>query len=107
MTTLLKKGQPFEWNTECQMAFETLVQKLITAPILQYPNFEEPFILTTDASQYAIGSVISQGGIGHDLPIAYASRTLNKVEHNYSTTEKELLSILWSVKHFRSYLLGR
>lgn len=59
MTTLLKKGQPFEWTTECQTAFETLVQKLVTAPILQYPNFEEPFILTTDTSQYAIGSIIS------------------------------------------------
>ncbi|KAL4101311.1 hypothetical protein QTP88_021331 [Uroleucon formosanum] len=107
MTTLLKKGQPFEWTAECQTAFETLVQKLVTAPILQYPNFEEPFILTTDASQYAIGSIISQGEIGHDLPIAYASRTLNKAEQNYSTTEKELLSIVWSVKHFRPYLLGR
>jgi len=107
MTTLLKKGQPFEWTTECQTAFETLVQRLVTAPILQYPNFEEPFILTTDASQYAIGSILSQGEIGHDLPIAYASRTLNKAEQNYSTTEKELLSIIWSVKHFRPYLLGR
>ncbi|KAL4082984.1 hypothetical protein QTP88_028314 [Uroleucon formosanum] len=107
MTTLLKKGQPFEWTAECQTAFETLVQKLVTAPILQYPNFEEPFILTTDASQYAIGSIISQGEIGQDLPIAYASRTLNKAEQNYSTTEKELLSIVWSVKHFRPYLLGR
>ncbi|KAL4085202.1 hypothetical protein QTP88_027061 [Uroleucon formosanum] len=107
MTTLLKKGQPFEWTAECQTSFETLVQKLVTAPILQYPNFEEPFILTTDASQYAIGSIISQGEIGHDLPIAYASRTLNKAEQNYSTTEKELLSIVWSVKHFRPYLLGR
>lgn len=63
--------------------------------------------MTTDASQYAIGSAISQGEIGHDLPIAYASRTLNKAERNYSTTEKELLSIVWSVKLFRSYLLGR
>ncbi|KAL4135886.1 hypothetical protein QTP88_007468 [Uroleucon formosanum] len=108
ITILLKKGQPFEWTAECQTAFETLIQKLIQAPILQYPNFEELFILTTDAIGYAIGSVLSQGReIGQDLPIAYASRTLNKAEQNYSTTEKELLSIVWSVKHFRPYLLGR
>ncbi|KAL4092465.1 hypothetical protein QTP88_026966 [Uroleucon formosanum] len=108
ITILLKKGQSFEWTAECQTAFETLIRKLIQAPILQYPNFEEPFILTTDASGYAIGSIISQGReIGQDLPIAYASRTLNKAEQNYSTTEKELLSIVWSVKHFRPYLLGR
>jgi len=108
LTTLLKNGQPFGWTAECQAAFETLIRKLIQAPILQYPNFEEPFILTTDESQYAIGSVISQGReIGKYLPIAYASRTLNKAEQNYSTTEKELLSIVWSVKHFGPYLLGR
>jgi len=108
LTTLLKKGQHFEWTAECQASFETLIRKLIQAPILQYPNFEEPFILTTDASQYAIGSVISQGReIGQDLLIPYASLTLNKVEQNYSTTEKELLSIVWSVKHFRPYILGR
>jgi hypothetical protein len=107
LTALLKKGQPFEWTSECHTAFKTLIQKLINAPILQYPNFEKTFILTTDASQYAIGSIISQGDIGQDLPIAYASRTLNKAEQNYSTTEKELLSIVWSVKNFRPYLLGR
>jgi hypothetical protein len=80
---------------------------LTTAPILKYPNFEEEFILTTDASSYAIGSVLSQGPIGKDLPIAYASRTLSKVECNYSNIERELLSIIWSVKHFRPYLYGR
>jgi len=95
LTTLLKKGQHFEWNAESLAAFEKLIRKLIQALIFQYPNFEEPFILTTDASQYTIGSVISQGReIGKDLPIAYASRTLNTAKQNYGTTEKELLSIV-------------
>lgn len=76
-------------------------------PILQYPDFEKPFVLTTDASNVAIGSVLSQGTIGSDLPVAYASRTLNTHEQNYSTTEKELLAIVWSVKYFRPYLFGR
>ncbi|KAL4083643.1 hypothetical protein QTP88_028959 [Uroleucon formosanum] len=104
---LRKKNVPFEWTIEAQIAFDTLKEKLINAPILQYPNFEKEFVLTTDASQFAIGSILSQGIPGQDLPIAYASRTLNKAEQAYSTTEKELLSIVWAVKHFRPYLLGR
>jgi hypothetical protein len=73
---------------------------------LQYPNFE-PFIVSTDASGYAIGAVLSQGKLGSDKPVAYASRTLNGAELNYPTVEKELLAIVWACKHFRPYLLGR
>ncbi len=83
-----------------------LKEKLITAPVLTYPNFNEEFIVTTDASAYAIGAVLSQGKIGNDRPIAYASRILNKAEQNYSTTEKELLAIVWAVKYFRPYVYG-
>jgi hypothetical protein len=107
LTRLLKKDTPFEWTTECEAAFKNLIDKLTTAPVLQYPDFERTFILTTDASQFAIGSVLSQGNPGSDHPIAYASRTLNKAEQSYSTAEKELLSIVWSIKNFRPYLLGR
>jgi len=107
LTALLNKDISFEWSTECQIAFEKLKQKLVEASVLQYPDFERPFILTTDASQFAIGSILSQGTPGQDRPIAYASRTLNKAEQAYSTTEKELLSIVWVVKNFRPYLLGR
>lgn len=80
---------------------------LTNEPILQYPNFSESFNLTTDASNFAIGAVLSQGKIGSDLPVAYASRTLNTSETNYSTIEKELLAIIWAVKYFRPYLFGR
>ena len=107
LTLLLKKDMPFEWTSEQAKSFDAFRQILTTRPILQYPDFSQEFILTTDASNYAIGSVLSQGLIGKDLPIAYASRTLNKSEQNYSTTEKELLAIVWSVKHFRPYLYGR
>jgi hypothetical protein len=55
----------------------------------------------------AIGTILSQGNIGSDLPIAYISRTLNKAEKNYNTTEKELLAIVWANKQFRPYLFGR
>lgn len=84
-----------------------LKEKLTTSPDLQYPDFTKPFVLTTDASGYAVGAVLSQGPIGNDLPIAYASRTFNQAESNYSIVEKELLAIVWACKHFRPYLLGR
>lgn len=80
---------------------------LINAPILQYPDFDQPFILTTDASDVAIGAVLSQGKIGSDNPVAYPSRTLSDTEQKYSTIEKELLSIVWAIKYFRPYLYGR
>jgi len=72
-------------------------------PILIYPNFEKKFSLTTDASNIAIGAVLSQ----EHKPICYASRTLNEHELNYSAIKKELLAIVWAMKYFRSYLFGR
>ncbi|GBP17500.1 Retrovirus-related Pol polyprotein from transposon 412 [Eumeta japonica] len=101
LTNLLKKDIRFNWTEEQQKSFD-LMRKILTSPkILQYPDFSKPFILTTDASNYAIGAILSQGEIGQDLPIAYASRTLNNAEGNYSTTEKELVAIKWAVQHFR------
>jgi len=91
----------------CQHSFETLKNFLTPVPILQYPDFSRPFNLTCDTSNYTIGCVLSQEPIGKDLPIAYASRTLNKVEINYNTTQKELSSIDWGIKVFRSYLFGQ
>lgn len=107
LTLLLKKDVPFIWTKDQQQSFDSFKEILMTEPLLQYPDFSREFILTTDASNFAIGSVLSQGEIGKDLPIAYASRTLNNAEQNYNTTEKELLAIVWSVKHFRPYLYGR
>jgi hypothetical protein len=74
---------------------------------LQYRDFTKEFILTTDASNQGLGAVLSQGNIGKDLPIAYASRNLNKAEKSYSTSERELLTIIWGIKQFRPYLYGR
>jgi len=73
---------------------------------LRYPDFTKPFILTTDASNFAIGAVLSQGTMGSDRPIAFASRTLNEAEVNYSTVEREMLAIVWGIQHFRPYLFG-
>lgn len=107
MTSCLKKGNKVDINhSDYRTSFEHSKELLINAPILQYPDFNKQFTLTTDASNYAIGAVLSQNYEGKDLPIAYASRTLNEHEINYSTTEKELLGIVWSTKYFRPYLYG-
>ena len=106
LTQLLEKDISFLWGPEQQKAFEILRDKLCSEPLLQYPDFNKPSVVTTDASDFALGAVLSQGQIGRDLPIAYASRTLDKAETNYSTTEKELLAIVFAVKHFRPYLYG-
>src|SRR5215469_1158766 len=104
LTKLTKKEVKFVWEEEQEIAFKKLKEKLTTAPVLKYPDFKEEFIVTTDASDYAIGAILSQGPIGQDNPIAYASRILNRAEQNYNTTEKELLAIVWAVKHFRPYV---
>ncbi len=107
ITNLLKKGVTFNWDDNCQKAFDCLKSSLCSEPILQYPDFTKPFIVTTDASGKALGAILSQGEVPQDLPIAYASRTLNKSENNYSTTELECLAIIFAVKIFRPYLYGR
>jgi hypothetical protein len=88
-------------------SFRCLQTILTQEPVLQYPDFTKLFIFTCDASGFAVGAILSQGKIGHDKPISFASRTLNKAEQNYFTIEKELTSIVWACSHFRPYILGR
>lgn len=107
LTQCLKKGSKIVLDQNYNNCFEHCKRLLTNDPILQYPDFTREFILTTDASNVAIGAVLSQGTIGSDKPIAYASRTLNSSELNYSTIEKELLAIVWATKYFRPYLFGR
>lgn len=108
MTSCLKKKNKIDvMKQEYIDAFEKCKELLTNAPLLQFPDFTKPFVLTTDASNFAIGAVLSQGTIGSDMPVAYASRTLNDAETRYSTIEKELLAIVWATKHFRPYLYGK
>jgi hypothetical protein len=107
LNDLQKKDQMWKWETEQIQSFQQLKEALTQEPVLQYPDFTKPFVLTTDASGFAVGAILSQGKVGQDQPIAYASRTLGPSEQNYSTIEKELTAIVWSCKHFRPYLLGR
>lgn len=98
LNQLLKKDRKFEWTTQCQKAFETLKLKLINPPVLRYPDFDKPFVLTTDASDLALGAILSQGKVGEDRPKSYASRSLNKHEKNNPVIEKELLGIHWGIQ---------
>lgn len=107
LTSCLKKNAKIEHTPSFLQAFNHLKELLINAPILKYPDFSKPFVLTTDASNFALGAILSQGTPPKDQPIAFASRTLNETEQRYSTIEKELLAIVWSCKYFRPYLYGR
>jgi len=107
LTNLLKNDTAFEWTPVQEESFEILKQRLCEEPVLQYPDFSKPFILTTDASGIAVGGILSQGKINKYQPIAYASRTLTDNEVKYDTYEKEALAIVYCIKHFRPYLYGR
>lgn len=107
LTKMLKDDVKFVWSALCDEAFHILKEQIINPPVLQFPDFSKEFILTTDASKIGIGAVLSQGVVGNDLPIAFGSRGLNQPETNYSTSEMEMLAIVWAVQNFRPYLYGR
>lgn len=107
LTQQLRKGEKITHSPEFVSAFNRCKNILTSSHVLQRPDLSKPFVLTTDASNYAIGAVLSQGPIGKDKPIAFASRTLTKSEEKYSTIEKELLAIDWACRYFRPYLFGR
>jgi len=107
LTQCLKKGAKVDLTAEYIDAFEKCKHVLTNHPILQYPDFNKPFLLTTDASNVGISAILSQGPVGSDKPIAFASRTLSNTERRYSTIEKELLAIVFGTKYFRPYLYGQ
>ena len=104
---LTGKSARFEWNQECETAFQELKQRMKNAPILTYPTETGNFVLDTDASSEAIGAVLSQIQDGEERVLAYYSRKLSQPERNYCVTRQELLAVISSLKHFRQYLYGR
>lgn len=106
LSDCLGKNKTFNWDCHCSNAFNNLTFALTNAPVLQYPDFKKQFILSVDASDFAIGAVLSQKvePEDEDLPIAYASRVLNSAERHYATIKKELLAIVFAVKRFRPYM---
>ena len=97
----------FQWTAECQNAFDTLKQPLISAPILSFPDFTLPFELYVDASLDGLGMTLGQMQNGKEVVIAYAGRSLNSAELSYSATEKEALAIIEGIKTFQPYLYSR
>nr|GEX43274.1 reverse transcriptase domain-containing protein [Tanacetum cinerariifolium] len=105
MTHLLEKNSPFIFLNKCIQAFRTLKDKLTEAPILIAPNWDQPFELMCNASDYAVGDVLGQRIEKHFRPIHYASKTMNQAEANYTTTEKEMIAVVYAFKKFRPYLI--
>ncbi|CAN6560291.1 unnamed protein product [Malus baccata var. baccata] len=103
---LLQKEVAFEFTKECTASFNQLKELLTTAPIIVPPDWSLPFELMCDASDYALGVVLGQRKDKKPHVIYYASRTLNDAQLNYSTTEKELLAVVFALDKFRSYLIG-
>ena len=103
---LLEKDAKFEWDAECQQKFEELKAYLTTTPIVIAPYWHLPFEVMCDASDLAVGAVLGQRVEGKPYVVYYASKTLNEAQRNYTTTEKELLAVVYALDKFRSYLIG-
>ena len=106
MEKLLKHDAKYEWNEECQKNLDILKERMVTAPILVFPDWKKIFHVHVDASSIALGIILAQLGEGSiDHPIAFASRKLSSVERNYTTTEREGLGMVYALQKFRHYFL--
>ncbi|GKA15471.1 reverse transcriptase domain-containing protein, partial [Tanacetum coccineum] len=105
MTHLLEKDTPFVFSNECLVSFKILKKRLTEAPILVSPDWDLPFELMCDASDYAVGAVLGQKKDKYFRPIHYASKTLSDAQTNYTVTEKELLAVVYAFEKFQSYLV--
>nr|GEU46493.1 reverse transcriptase domain-containing protein [Tanacetum cinerariifolium] len=105
ITCLLEKDTPFFFFNECIEDFHTLKKKLTEAPILVAPDWDLPFKHMCDASDFAIGAVLGQRKTKHFQPIYYASKIMIDAQAYYTTTEKELLAVVYDFKKFRPYLV--
>ncbi|GJU32795.1 reverse transcriptase domain-containing protein [Tanacetum coccineum] len=105
MTHLLEKETPFVFSKDCIDAFQTLKKKLTEAPILVVPDWNLPFELMCDASDFAIGAVLGQRRSKHFQPIHYASKTMTEAQIHYTTTEKEMLAVVYAFEKFWPYLV--
>ncbi|GJR59270.1 putative nucleotidyltransferase, ribonuclease H [Tanacetum coccineum] len=105
MTQLLMKDAKFDFSDDCKKAFNILKEKLTTAPIIISADWNAPFELMCNASDFAVGAVLGQRIDGIFKPIYYANKTLNNAQEHYTTTEKELLAVVFSFDKFRQYLI--
>jgi hypothetical protein len=107
LTALTKKDTPFEWTQDCTNAIRKLKDIVKGDPVLMRPDHTKEFILEVDASQYALGAVLSQkNDKGRNQPVGYFSKTLIPAERNYDVYDRELLAIVRSLQHWRHLLMG-
>jgi len=106
LTALLCKDVKFNFSAECHAAFNHIKNALVSAPIVQPPDWNLPFEIMCDASDYAVGAVLGQKKDNRLHVIHYASRTLDDAQRNYATTEKELLAVVFAFEKFCLYLVG-
>ena len=108
LTNLTKKDQPWVWGEDQQKAFEVLKNAFTSAPILRILDDVNPFQLSTDASDFAVGAVLSQLDPNDNLwhPVAFHSKSLDVHERNYEIYDKELLAIIRALEEYRHYLEG-
>lgn len=107
ITNLLKKGRKkFEWTPEADSALQKLKEALVSTPVLANPDFAKPFIIETDSSDLAVGSVLVQVQEGERRCIAYYSKKLSHTQKKYSATERECLAVLLSIENFRHFIEG-
>jgi hypothetical protein len=107
LMVLTRMDQEFNWGPQQQEAFQSMKDRLCTAPLLAYPNFSQTLILTTEASKMALGAILSQVQDGLEKPLDYASRQTNSAEQSCTTCEFEMIAFVLATKHFRCYLFGR
>nr|GFD08213.1 reverse transcriptase domain-containing protein [Tanacetum cinerariifolium] len=105
MTCILEKDSPFLFSKECVESFQTLKRKLNEAPILIASDWDMPFELMCDASDFAIGAVLGQHQEKHFRPLHYASKTMTEANSNYTTTKKEMLAVVYAFEKFMTYLI--
>jgi hypothetical protein len=107
LNNLLQKDMKFDWNDQCQEAFETLKRQFLQEPVLMMPNHSKPFQIESDTSKYASGVVLTQTDINGDRhPVAFLSKTFTDMEQRYKIYDRELLGIVQALKEWRHYIQG-
>jgi hypothetical protein len=106
LTHLLQKDVAFDFDEKCLATFRTLKCALVSAPIIQPPDWSQPFKIMCGASDYAVGAVLGRRKEGRVHAVYNARRTLNEARLNYATSEKELLAVVFAFEKFRSYIVN-
>ena len=103
---LLEKYANFDFDESCKAAFDEIKSRLVTTPIMVTPDWKKEFEIMCDVSDYAMGAILGQRTENMFKAMYYANKTFNEAQENYSTTEKEMLEMVFAYEKFRPYILG-